>query len=97
MEFIIIPKEIFDLAPIEKLKKMDIEEPRTSLDGSQVILHIEHYKAIEEFPSPTMMTAGEIETIQYPYPVYQNPSDEFSTLLNSDEWTSKEETNILEQ
>lgn len=95
MKFIIIPKEVFNLALIDRLKELGIDNPRTSVDGKQVLLHIEHYNSIEEFPSPIYALAdGEIETVQYPYPVYNNPSDELSALLNSDEWTSKEESNI---
>jgi hypothetical protein len=95
MEFIVIPREVFNLTSIDRLKELGIDSPRASADGKQVLLHIEHYNSIEEFPSPiSTLEDGEIETIQYPYPVYNNPSDELSALLNSDEWTSKEESNI---
>lgn len=95
MRYIVIPRELFDTIPEEIKKKLGIDSPRMSTDGTEVMLHIEHYNSIEEFPSPiSTLEDGEIETIQYPYPVYNNPSDELSALLNSDEWTSKEESNI---
>lgn len=94
MEFIVIPKEVFNLASIDRLKELGIDSPRASVDEKQVLLHIEHYNSIEEFPSPISTLEDGVETIQYPYPVYNNPSDELSALLNSDEWTSKEESNI---
>lgn len=92
MEFIVIPKEVFELASPDRLKELGIDNPRTSIDKGKVLLHIEHYNSIEVFPSPiSILESEEGNRIQYPYPVYNDPSDEFTLLLNSDEWALKEE------
>lgn len=43
MKFIIIPKEVYDSVSEEKRRELGTGSPRTSVDGSKVILHIEHY------------------------------------------------------
>ena len=43
MKFIIIPKELYDSVSEEKRRELGIDSPRASVDGSKVILHIEHY------------------------------------------------------
>ena len=43
MKFIIIPKEVYDSVSEEKRRELGIGSPRASVDGSKVILHVEHY------------------------------------------------------
>lgn len=83
MEFIIIPKEVYDSVSEEKRRELGIGSPRTSVDGSKVILHIEHYDHL--FNSLDMKVN---DGPQYPYPVYDSPSSEFESVLSSKEWVS---------
>lgn len=43
MKFIIIPKEVYDSVSEEKKRELGTGSPRASVDGSWVILHVEHY------------------------------------------------------
>lgn len=79
MKFIIIPKELSE----EKRRELGIGSPRTSVDGSKVILHIDHYDHL--FKSLDMQADDDP---QYPYPVYDSSSSEFESILSSKEWVS---------
>lgn len=83
MKFIIIPKEVYDSVSEEKRRELGTGSPRTSVDGSKVILHIEHYDHL--FKSLDMQADDEP---QYPYPVYDSSSSEFESILSSKEWVS---------
>lgn len=83
MKFIIIPKEVYDSVSEEKRRELGIGGPRASVDGSKVILHVEHYDLL--FKSLDMQADDEP---QYPYPVYDSPSSEFESVLSSKEWVS---------
>lgn len=87
MEYIMIPKEVYDLAPKAKLQALGMDNPRMNNKGTEVLLHVENYNKIEEFSSPIMSLGGENGVHQYPYPVYVNPSDDFSELLESEDWS----------
>lgn len=54
-----------------------------NVDGSKVILHIDHYDHL--FKSLDMQADDEP---QYPYPVYDSSSSEFESILSSKEWVS---------
>lgn len=77
MKFIIIPKEVYNSVSEEKRRELGIGSPRASVDGSKVILHVEHYDLLFNDDEP-----------QYPYPVYDSPSSEFESVLSSKEWVS---------
>lgn len=83
MKFIIIPKEVYDSVSEEKRRELEIDSPKTSVDGSKVILHIEHYDHL--FKSLDMQADDDP---QYPYPVYDSSSSEFESILSSKEWVS---------
>lgn len=83
MKFIIIPKEVYDSVSEEKRRELGIGSPRASVDGSKVILHVEHYDHL--FKS---LDAQADDDPQYPYPVYDSPSSEFESVLSSKEWVS---------
>lgn len=83
MKFIIIPKEVYDSVSEEKRRELGIGSPRASVDGSKVILHIEHYDLL--FKSLDMQADDEP---QYPYLVYDSPSSELESVLSSKEWVS---------
>lgn len=88
MEYIIIPKEVFDTVPEEVKKELGIDSPRMSVDGAEVLLHVEHYDTL--FP-PTSLLSDDEESndnrIIRTYPTYVNPSEEFENLINSDKWS----------
>ena len=83
MKFIIIPKEVYDSVSEEKRRELGIDSPRASVDGSKVILHVEHYDLL--FKS---LDAQADDEPQYPYPVYDSPSSELESVLSSKEWVS---------
>lgn len=68
---------------IQKRRELGIDSPRASVDGSKVILHVEHYDHL--FKSLDMQADDEP---QYPYPVYDSSSSEFESILSSKEWVS---------
>lgn len=84
MKFIIIPKEVYDSIPVSKRQELGIDNPLTNLEGTEIILHIEHYNAVFE---PIKMMAE--EEPQYPYPVYDSPSSELKSILSSPSWSSE--------
>lgn len=67
----------------EKRRELGIGSPRASVDGSKVILHVEHYDHL--FKS---LDAQADDDPQYPYSVYDSPSSEFESVLSSKEWVS---------
>lgn len=79
MKFIIIPKKVYDSVSEEKRRELGIGGPRASVDGSKVILHVEHYDLLFKQAD---------DELQYPYPVYDSPSSEFESVLSSKEWVS---------
>lgn len=81
MKFVIIPKEVYDSVSEEKRRELGIDSPIASVDGSKVILHIDHYDHL--FKSLDMQADDEP---QYPYPVYDSSSSEFESILSSKEW-----------
>lgn len=87
MKFIILPLTDAKIIFSEK----ELETHRKSIDGSQVIVHeetlIEKRQALGLGELPTD-TDG---TIQWTYPNYEYNTDELNSLLESDEWSSKEE------
>lgn len=83
MKFIIIPKEVYDSVSEEKRLELGIDSPRASVDGSKVILHVDHYDHL--FKS---LDAQADDDPQYPYSVYDSPSSEFESVLSSKEWVS---------
>lgn len=83
MKFIIIPKEVYDSVSEEKRRELGIDSPRASVDGSKVILHIDHYDLL--FKSLDMQADDDP---QYPYPVYDSSSSLNESILSSKEWVS---------
>ena len=83
MKFIIIPKEVYDSVSEEKKRELGTGSPRASVDGSLVILHVEHYDLLFK----SLDTQADDEP-QYPYPEYDSPSSEFESVLSSKEWVS---------
>ena len=84
MKYITFPTENLNEIPQEVLDELHLV-PRKSVDGTQVIMKLDHYEKL--FPSiMTLPLLDEEETPQepvYPYPVYEG--EELNTLLASSE------------
>ncbi len=91
MRFIELPIEVYSSIPEETRIKMGIDSPRKNAYGTKVIMHVEHYEAL--FPSVSTMNESESssEVMEYPFPVYDSPSEELDNLLNSPEWSPENE------
>lgn len=89
MEYIIIPTEVFEQADMELAKKLGLDNPRKSIDGSEVIMHVECYDRLFLFgqtPSPQRKARNVAS-----YQVYDSNSDEFNELLSSEAWSMPED------
>ena len=89
MKFIIIPKELFDSIPEEATKQLGIDNPRMSIDESEVILHIEHFDVL--FPPVMTLEEDDSNDIVYPFPIYDAASTGFNSLITSDKWSTNTE------
>ena len=80
----------FIIIPIEDAKTVFTEEElstmRKSLDGTKVIAHEEILVRKRNALGLTTLPSDETGVIEWTYPVYNYKSEEFDTLLNSDEW-----------
>lgn len=89
MKYITFPTANLNEIPQEVLDELHLV-PRKSVDGTQVIMKLNHYEML--FPQPaTLELLDEEETPQepnYPYPVYEG--EELNALLASSEWSSNE-------
>lgn len=84
MQYIIIPTEVFETADMVKAKRLGLDYPRKSIDGTKVIMHIESYNRLFGSSSSTARKA------RIAYPIYESDSEEFNELLTSSEWQSEE-------
>lgn len=89
MKYIVFPTENLNAIPQEVLDELHLT-PRKSVDGTQVIMKLDHYEML--FPSiMTLPLLDDEETPQepvYPYPTYEG--EELNTLLSGPEWSSSE-------
>jgi hypothetical protein len=89
MKYIVFPSENLNAIPQEVLDELHLT-PRKSVDGTQVIMKLNHYEKL--FPSiMTLPLLGEEEKTEnpiYPYPTYEG--EELNTLLSGPEWSSSE-------
>ena len=75
--------------PQETLDSLGLS-PRYSTDKTEVLMKVGNYEKL--FPTPmTLELTEEPEQIEYPYPTFDSPSEEFNDLLSSQTWTSEEE------
>lgn len=74
MQFIEIPKELFDQIPIELIESVSIS-PRINIDSTKLLLHIEIYDKLFQLTN-TLKEDG-----NYLYPIYNSSSVEFNNLL----------------
>lgn len=89
MKYIVVPAEVLIDITQDTLDEMHLAF-RYSVDGTEVIMKVANYELL--FPSAmTLPLTEEDETpeVVYPYPTYEG--DALEELLNSDEWTNKEE------
>ena len=87
MKFIILPIEDAKIVFSEK----ELETHRKSIDGSQVIVHEETLLEKRQTLGLGELPTDTDGTIQWTYPNYEYNTDELKSLLESDEWSSKEE------
>lgn len=86
MKYIIIPTEVFAQADMQLAERLGLATPRKSVDGSEVIMHVENYeKLFGSAPAPKSRS-GSPE-----YSIYDSGSEELKQLLDSPEWASSEE------
>ncbi len=89
MKYIVFPSENLNAIPQEVLDELHLT-PRKSVDGTQVIMKLNHYEKL--FPSiMTLPLLGEEEKTEnpiYPYPTYEG--EELNTLLSGPDWSSDE-------
>lgn len=89
MEYIVIPVELYNSIPDDQKKYYGIQYPRYSNDGLEVIMHLNIYEEI--FPSVSPLSElEENDKVEHQFPVYTNPSDEFTNLMDSSKWKSEE-------
>lgn len=91
MEYIIIPTEVFEQADKELAKKLRLDNPRKSVDGTEVIMHIECYNRLFGIKSFARQSRSRII-----YPIYKSDSHAFEQLINSDAWSTSEDGLITE-
>lgn len=86
MKFIKIPAA--ELLGMETLLEERNLQPRSSVDGTEILLHIEYYNDL--FSQP-MLLSLEQEEVKPSYPIYDSESEEFNILLNSEDWKEVQE------
>lgn len=87
MKFIILPIEDAKII----FSEQELETHRKNIDGSQVIVHEETLLEKRQALGLGELSTDTDGTIQWTYPNYEYNSDELNSLLESDEWSSKEE------
>lgn len=77
----------FYIVPVETLKEIDSdwETRRISVDGTEAL--IRDTILLSLLPQPL----NDSEVQELPYESYDSNSEEFKTLITSDEWVSREE------
>lgn len=76
MQYIVIPASLFSEADPATARRLALDCPRHSLDGSEIIMHIESFHRL--FPAATF-------SLRSPYPVYES-GDPLDALLQSPQW-----------
>ena len=88
MKYITFPTANLNEIPQEVLDELHLV-PRKSVDGTQVIMKLDHYEKL--FPSIMTLPLLDEEKTEnpiYPYPTYEG--EELNTLLSGPEWSSSE-------
>ncbi|MBU9008976.1 hypothetical protein KSZ88_19595 [Bacteroides thetaiotaomicron] len=88
MKYIVFPSSNLNAIPQEMLDELHLT-PRKSVDGTQVIMKLDHYEKL--FPSIMTLPLLDEEKTEnpiYPYPTYEG--EELNTLLSGPEWSSSE-------
>lgn len=86
MKFIVLPISDAELIFTEQ----ELSTMRKSLDGTQLIVHEVTLLKKREGMGMSILPSEETGQIEWTYPVYEYNTDEFNSLLNSEEWTSNE-------
>lgn len=80
MKYIVVPTESLNLFDSNELKKLGLENPRISLDGSLAIMHLENYYRL--YPAIFVSRYSDL-------PIYESGA-ELDALLNSEAWSRSE-------
>lgn len=83
MRYVIMPTEVFETADMALARRLGLDRPRRSLDGSEVIMHAECFARL----FGPMEAAG--RRARRPLAVYED-GEELSELLSSELWTRPE-------
>lgn len=87
MQYIIIPTKIFKQADMTLAKRLGLDNPRKSVDGSEVVMHIESFERLfGQNGSKLRKTRQRVS-----YPVYESGSYELEELLASEAWSIPDE------
>lgn len=87
MKYIIIPIEDAEVL----FTSNEIEHARKSVDGKQMIVHEEVLIDKRNAMGFQTLPAEDTGEFEWTYPVYQYNSKELEELLNSEQWTNKEQ------
>lgn len=94
MKYIVIPIALLE-GKEQELSELSLD-PRLSSDGTEAILHVEHYE--ELFLNNPVILKTRNRTINIDaeptpdYLIYDNPSEELDTLLNSNKWSNDQKS-----
>ncbi len=88
MKYIVFPSENLNAIPQEVLDELHLT-PRKSVDGTQVIMKLDHYEKL--FPSIMTLPLLDEEKTENPiYPYFTYEGEELNSLLSGPEWSSSE-------
>lgn len=82
MQYIIIPIEKYEQADKQIAEKLGLSNPRKSVDGTEVIMHIENYARLFGAASKARSKAN--------YPIYDSEDAAFAELMQSEAWSTEE-------
>lgn len=91
MEYIIIPTETYEQADKQLAKKLGLDHPRKSIDGTEVIMHIECFERLFGKNGANISLSRRASVS---FPIYESGTEEFDTLIQSSAWYIPEEENI---
>lgn len=83
MKYIIIPAEKYEQADKHLAEKLGLDQPRHSIDGTEVVMHAECYERL--FPSSTRRRS------RVAYPIYDSEDETFEMLMHSEAWSMPSE------
>lgn len=83
MEYIILPSERYEQADKALAKRLGLDQPRRSIDGSQIIMHLECYHSLFAYAPAVSSTISQPD-----YPIYDSNDEALKRLLESEAWSA---------